>query len=264
MPKRRELPVHWYYVLDNRQFGPLPDTEFQKLVGLGTITPATLVWREGMKTWQPLGQVNPGTQGGLESTSPASSASGVAESVAVCRHCGGSFAQEEMIQFEGLWICARCKPVFFQQLKEGVQTPSQTVYGGFWLRFGAKIIDYLLIFCINFAISLGLGLYAAFAPSRSVSNTTWLILFQLVQFVVVVAYSTWFLGKYGATPGKMACRLRVIQGDGSRIGYGRAFGRYFAEVVSALILMIGYLMAAFDAEKRALHDRMCNTRVVRS
>ena len=75
-------------------------------------------------------------------------------------------------------------------------------------------------------------------------------------------YSAIFIGKYGATPGKMACGLRVVQPDGSKVGYGRAFGRGCAEILSRMICSIGYIMAAFDPEKRALHDRMCSTRVI--
>ena len=41
----------------------------------------------------------------------------------------------------------------------------------------------------------------------------------------------------------------------------RAIGRHFSEWLSS-ILFIGYIMAAFDEEKRALHDRICGTRVV--
>ena len=85
----------------------------------------------------------------------------------------------------------------------------------------------------------------------------------LVHFAIAISYEVFFLGKYGATPGKMACKLRVVMPDGSPISYGRAFGRFFAYILSKLILMIGLLIAAFDGEKRALHDHICGTRVVR-
>jgi uncharacterized RDD family membrane protein YckC len=77
------------------------------------------------------------------------------------------------------------------------------------------------------------------------------------------AYVIYFTGKYGATPGKMACKIEVIRPDGSRLTYGRATGRYFAEILSSLTLGVGYIMVAFDEEKRALHDRVADTRVVR-
>jgi hypothetical protein len=44
---------------------------------------------------------------------------------------------------------------------------------------------------------------------------------------------------------------------------GRIVGRHFSEWVSGMILLIGYIMAAFDKEqRRALHDHMCDTRVI--
>ena len=71
------------------------------------------------------------------------------------------------------------------------------------------------------------------------------------------------VGKHGATPGKMACGLKVVSPDGGPVSYGKACGRFFAEMLSGLTLGIGYIMVAFDDEKRALHDRICNTRVIR-
>ena len=55
----------------------------------------------------------------------------------------------------------------------------------------------------------------------------------------------------------------MVTPDGGQIGYIKAFVRYVGKVVSWIILGIGFIMAAFDGEKRALHDRMCETRVVR-
>jgi uncharacterized RDD family membrane protein YckC len=62
----------------------------------------------------------------------------------------------------------------------------------------------------------------------------------------------------------MACKLKIIVADGSRVSYLRAFGRHFAKYLSAMILLVGYIMAAFDDQRRTLHDRICETRVVRA
>jgi uncharacterized RDD family membrane protein YckC len=70
------------------------------------------------------------------------------------------------------------------------------------------------------------------------------------------------VGKNGATVGKMACGIRVVGADGKSVGYGKSTGRYFAKMLSYIIILIGYIMAAFDDEKRSLHDRLCETRVV--
>jgi uncharacterized RDD family membrane protein YckC len=85
---------------------------------------------------------------------------------------------------------------------------------------------------------------------------------QLVVFAINGVYSIFFVGKYGATPGKMVCGLRVVASDGGTLSYGRATGRFFAELLSGLVCYIGYIIAGFDSQKRALHDHICNTRVV--
>jgi uncharacterized RDD family membrane protein YckC len=61
----------------------------------------------------------------------------------------------------------------------------------------------------------------------------------------------------------MACKLKVVTSDGGRVSYLRALGRHFAELLSVLTLMVGYIMAAFDEQKRTLHDRICDTRVIK-
>ncbi|MEZ5326505.1 MAG: RDD family protein [Verrucomicrobiales bacterium] len=71
------------------------------------------------------------------------------------------------------------------------------------------------------------------------------------------------LWKYQAILGKIALSLKVITTDGPRLTYGRCVARFFAEWLSSIILGIGYIIAAFDEEKRTLHDHICATRVVK-
>jgi uncharacterized RDD family membrane protein YckC len=175
-----------------------------------------------------------------------------------CHECGQVFKQDEMIKFDNNWVCAGCKPIFMQKLKEGVSVAGNVQYAGFWIRFGAKFLDGIILNVIDLIIkSILFG-----GLSQSGANPGVVLLAVLVQWVVMIAYGTYFVGTYGATPGKMACGLKVVTPEGEPVTYGRACGRYFAEILSGLILGIGYIMAAFDEEKRALHDRLCNTRVI--
>jgi uncharacterized RDD family membrane protein YckC len=66
-----------------------------------------------------------------------------------------------------------------------------------------------------------------------------------------------------ATVGKMALGIIVTDLDGRRIGFGRATGRYFAKILSALTLGIGFLMAGFTERKQALHDMVASCLVIR-
>ena len=65
-----------------------------------------------------------------------------------------------------------------------------------------------------------------------------------------------------ATVGKMVLGMVVTDVNGGRISFGRATGRHFAKWLSALILGIGFLMAAFTERKQALHDMIADTLVV--
>ena len=78
-----------------------------------------------------------------------------------------------------------------------------------------------------------------------------------------MAYFVGFHGSLGATPGKMLFGLRVIRMDGEPLSFPRAFGRFLAELVSISALFVGYLIAPFHPEQRALHDLVAGTRVVR-
>ena len=68
--------------------------------------------------------------------------------------------------------------------------------------------------------------------------------------------------EYQATLGKMACGIIVQDAQGQQISFLNAFGRFFAKILSALILCIGFIMVAFSKEKQSLHDMIASTYVV--
>ena len=79
---------------------------------------------------------------------------------------------------------------------------------------------------------------------------------------LTIGYNVYFVSTRGATIGKQVLGLKIIRSDGAPVSVGRAFGRYFAQIVSGIVLYIGFIMAGFDSEKRALHDYMADTRVI--
>jgi uncharacterized RDD family membrane protein YckC len=167
------------------------------------------------------------------------------------------YFDDELIQFGDALVCGKCKPLFVQKLKEGVTVAGEMVYAGFWIRFGAKFIDGIILGTAGFVLGFLGGIILRHAVAVAVLE-------NVLSFALSVAYATYFVGRYSATPGKMACGLKVVRPDGEKISYARACGRFFAEFVSSITLTIGYIMAAFDEEKRALHDRICDTRVVKA
>lgn len=67
----------------------------------------------------------------------------------------------------------------------------------------------------------------------------------------------------GATPGKKAMGLRVVDGNGERISFLRAFGRNVGRLLCYYSLTIGYLVMFFNERRRGLHDIVAGTRVVK-
>jgi len=65
-----------------------------------------------------------------------------------------------------------------------------------------------------------------------------------------------------ATIGKRALGIKVTDADGNRISFGRATGRHFAKIISAMTIFIGYLMVLWDSRRQALHDKIAETLVV--
>src|ERR1051326_179962 len=99
--------MNWYYVDAGQQAGPVDDAQLEALVASGKIKPETLVWKEGMTTWQAYQEVAQPAQARLRLATTAAPATAPAGSTAqppvgnqvVCAECGGSFNAEDTIQY---------------------------------------------------------------------------------------------------------------------------------------------------------------------
>ncbi len=152
-------------------------------------------------------------------------------------------------------------------------------YSGFWRRVGAYVVDGVILSVIFFVLSLilqavgvtmyeniesttqveGLSAEAGVSADLSTGGTIFLILFVIFEWLYFAKLES---SARQATIGKMALGIRVTGLNGERISFARATGRFFAKILSALILGIGFLMAAFTAHKQALHDMIAGTLVL--
>jgi uncharacterized RDD family membrane protein YckC len=249
--------MNWYYADGNTPVGPISEDEFHNLVKRKKIKAETLVWRSGMTEWQAYQEIK--NQIATVRSKPAKLKEKTDDSR--CSECGKAFSQKDMFAYGNSWVCAACKPDFVQKIKEGLPPEGAMLYAGFWIRFWARMIDSFIVSVIPLAV----GFTAAFMAFSGNSNLLESLVpyLQPIMFVLVIGYETWFIGRFGATPGKMACKIKVVTADGGKVSYLRAFGRYFATFLSGIILCIGYIIAGFDKQKRTLHDHICSTRVIR-
>lgn len=190
-------------------------------------------------------------------TAPAPAAP--TEEMTNCTVCASLYPKGEMARFGTSWVCAACKPTYVRVLTQGTPRPGQMRYAGFGIRFGAKFLDGLILGLISFLISFVTGLVLPESPEAALASG---VIAFILQTVIYAVYNGYFLSRNQATPGKMACGLKVVSPSGGRISFARGTGRYFAELLSSVTMGIGYLMVLFDGERRSLHDRVCATRVV--
>lgn len=252
----------YYYALNGQQAGPVPEEQLTSLLQTGTINASTLVWRDGMADWQPLSTVLGPVAAAVPAQPPPASFSTPGEATQVCAVSGRSFPVSQMVKFGDVWVAGMYRDQYLQRLREGAVSTGRLNLAGIGTRFVASFIDGLILQAVQFVIGMALGVVMASAASPEAAAGL-AMLNVVLALAIGFSYEAFFLAAKGATPGKMAMKIRVVRPDGSKISMGQAWGRTLGKQVSALILMIGYLMAFWDEEKRSLHDRMAGTRVIK-
>lgn len=237
----------WYYAdAQNNRHGPLTAAEFSALHAAGTLTAQTLVWREGLDAWVPWQQrMQEVIKTSLPPPAPVEVDSGQVSPYAPPK----APVHDDSEHVAG----------------------GHVVYAGFWKRVAASIIDSFVTTSLVYAVLIplvmisgaGFGAFAGEPDAMAAGGGIVMVVFYLISLLIPLFYLTWMHSSGNqATLGKMAVGIKVTSGEGHRISFWLAFGRYFAYILSSLLLMIGLIMAAFTERKQALHDLMCNTLVV--
>jgi uncharacterized RDD family membrane protein YckC len=128
---------------------------------------------------------------------------------------------------------------------------------GFGVRLVALIVDSFIV--LSASVLFALLLKQVWPFETALEFTV-----GLVVIFGKVIYSIVPIFVWGQTPGKRLVKIRVINVNGSsKISLLDVIYREtLAKFLSGIIFYVGYLMAAFTDDKRALHDRLAGTRVV--
>ncbi|MBU0704662.1 MAG: RDD family protein [Chloroflexi bacterium] len=142
-------------------------------------------------------------------------------------------------------------------------------YANFWRRAGAMLIDtaifgipYLVVIFVFGALA---GLLAGGTEAETLSSVLAIgnCLMQILGLAVFwLYYALMESSPWQATLGKRALSIIVTDLDGNRVSFGRATGRYWAKLLSGLLMGIGYLMALFTEKKQAMHDSLAGCLVI--
>ncbi|MDE2058603.1 MAG: RDD family protein [candidate division NC10 bacterium] len=139
---------------------------------------------------------------------------------------------------------------------------------GFWIRLAAWIADLVCLFLATIVLTFGalITIYLGGQLGGEINDQVIALAGYASAAIVLfsgVIYFTIFVGSCGQTPGKTLFRLKVVRTDDQEMTYGRALLRSLCWILSLLLLSLGFLMIAFTRQKRALHDMLAGTSVIR-
>lgn len=249
----------WLHVdATGRQQGPHPADELIARYRRGELRADTVVWQNGMANFLPLSRAF-----GLHIATAATTAPATVDDAA---RWPASMPPPPTLPADPTAAAALTNPpppgatpLPIAHQRSGI------AYAGFWRRFSAIYIDYLLISLVTkvvlFPVMLVLGFGSAFVFRGSLfmnlgGGTLAIILLQAVYFA-------WMHSQRNqATLGKMLVGIKVCREDGGPISFPAGLGRCFWLILGVLPLGAGVLMAGFTDRKRALHDMKFRTVVV--
>lgn len=154
-------------------------------------------------------------------------------------------------------------PISSTSTHQNEGTVQQFKFAGFWLRFVATVIDFVIMFI---AVSIVWAILDLPIPPNAKGP------YLGVWYVFQNPFGLLTNWLYNAimectTPqgslGKMIVGIKVTDLNGNKIGFGKATGRHFGKLISLIILYIGFIMVAFTKRKQGLHDIMANCLVVK-
>lgn len=209
----------FYYNLNGQQQGPVAEEELRRMVATGALAPDTLVWREGMAEWQPMGNVVPGISSTVQ-----------------CSVCKQMFPPDQTLTIGGNVVCATCKPRYVQGMREGVTGVDKSLYlialnqRRVLLCFGLQLLCYFgqvavaaippvgLIFTVGILVLLVFTVIYVYRLARALGYAAILyavlMIFPCVNLfvlLVVVSRATQALKKSGVRVGLLGVNKDTLE-----------------------------------------------------
>lgn len=219
-------PVQWYYARNGEKFGPLTPAQLKQAAMDGTLRRDDLLWRQGFDNWRPAGQAK-GLFPAMDAAASATPAP---------------------------------RPAVQNQPREAFVAQVPVTYAGFWKRFLAVFLDWLVLLIPTAVVGFLVGI--VFAVGGAESSTLESVGRLFGALIAWLYFALMESSAMQGTLGKKALGIKVTDQNGERISFGKATGRHFGKIISALIFGVGFIMAAFTQKKQALHDMMASCLVV--
>jgi len=166
--------MNWYYVSGNEQKGPVEQPDFDRLVQSGDISSSTLVWREGMADWKEYSEIS----------TPASPPPSITSRGVVCSVCQQSFPLEQTIRLDNCFVCAGCKPIALQRIREGVSSNNAEQIRTDHIKHEASVKSVGLLYFLAAAIFI-------LAGATSMAANEWPRIVVALAFVCLGGLQIW-------------------------------------------------------------------------
>jgi uncharacterized RDD family membrane protein YckC len=270
----------WYYLDAARErHGPVTAEVVAARFRDGTIDAQSLVWREGLSEWTPLGQLREELDLPTEPAPVAAAASAATVATSAIEasqpaSAAPAGAAAEPVVAAAAAPAAAASSVYSPPRSritedEGPIDTQDVVQAGFLRRWVALFVDILILSSVYYAaffalLMLGFGLRAGMGGRdfEAAMGGITLLAYPLYFLFASIYYAGFEASSMQATPGKLVLGIKVVDREGRRLSPAHALGRWVAASLSYLTVYVGFLMAAFTERKQALHDIVAGTQVV--
>ena len=123
----------------------------------------------------------------------------------------------------------------------------------------AFFIDEMLL---SFLLIIALG--DSFFQAKTVEEMIILTNQFLLEFIAIkIFYQAFFVMKYGATLGKIAMKIRIVEVNTLQTpNVIVALNRSIIRIISEMMFYLGYIWGMMDPNRQAWHDKSAKTLVV--
>lgn len=133
-------------------------------------------------------------------------------------------------------------------------------YADFATRFAAAFVDGIIVNILGFVIGIANGIVLASMNQTDLIQPISFVLGTLLGWLYSALQES---SAAQATLGKKLLGIKVVNLEGARVSFAQATGRHFGKIVSAIILLIGFLIQPFTEKRQALHDIMSGCLVIK-
>lgn len=263
--------MQWYYADAGRQVGPLDDAALDELVRTGVVRDDTLVWREGMATWQPHATARPRPVPQVPPPAPT----GVPVSMGFCSECGRQYPSDQFVKVGNASVCPVCRPTYSQGAVSPPPASGTTFHPGQYADWANRAIGYLIdsifvvvvvvvfytIMITFFSGAIGFGSVFGSGGTQGIGALgccCLLALWPAAMIAVGIYNKVHLVSQRGYSIGQGVMKIKIVDAQGRLLTFQTALIRLLAQAGLSFIPILHILdliWPLWDPQRQTLHDK---------